>query len=231
MEERLAELGSVPWVIGGDRNADPEEVQAAWSRPAVVVHTGNPTQKFGGNFDLYMHCPRRVLGEPKAEVVPGTDHIRVGIQLPGELHKLLGYRLVQPTPLNSVQLEHLKSPETRAKLEKALGVPPDDWGRWCAKVELALLRALGLSTRGNTGRGRVPRAKRQQMSRPQGGKQAIGTNPAIRALRLREARAHRLQALRDQGQAYSFEASVLQRLLGGGAQAMPSSGSHSGKVA
>ena len=30
MEERLAELGTVPWIIGGDWNASPEEFGAAY---------------------------------------------------------------------------------------------------------------------------------------------------------------------------------------------------------
>ena len=130
-----------------------------------------------------MNCPRLLLNAPQAEVVPGTDHVGVEVQLPGDLHKLLGYKLVQPTPLTADNLALLKTPDIKAKLEHELGKPPDKWGNWCENAEAALLKVLGLATRGNTGRGRVPRAKMQQMSRPQEGKQAVGTNPAIRALR------------------------------------------------
>ena len=163
LEERLAELGTVPWVIGGDWNADPDEIRAAWRRPGVAIHTGTPTQKFGGNFDWYMHCPRLLLEEPRAEVIPGTDHVGVGVRLPGGLHDLLGYRLIQLAPFTKEQVDLLKSPELRAKLERSLGAPPEDWCGWCAEAEKGLLDVLGVDHRGNTGRGCVPPTRRQQI--------------------------------------------------------------------
>ena len=133
LEERLAALGTVPWVIGGGWNASPEEVQAAWRRPAVVVHTDQPTQKFGGNFDWYMHSPRLQLDLPQAEVVPGTDHVGVSVQLPGNLHKMLGYRLIQPAPLSVDALAKLRELEVQQRLAALLGSPPVHWGEWCEK--------------------------------------------------------------------------------------------------
>ena len=127
---------------------------------------------------------------------------------------MLGYRLVQPTPLDASSLAALRSPESREQLHACLGEPPASWADWCAKAEEGLLRVLGLPRRGNVGRGRVPQVRKQQMSRPQVGLQAVGTNPAMAALRLREARAQRLQVLREQGLGHGFEAAMLRRRLG-----------------
>ena len=74
-----------------------------------------------------MISPRLGVGDPKTEVIAGTDHVAVGFRLPGELHRLLGYRLVQPAPLDTTQLDRLRTAETREALANHLGDPPELW--------------------------------------------------------------------------------------------------------
>jgi hypothetical protein len=123
LQSYLSELGSVPWVFGGDWNMEPGELQHVWVRPASQVDCEGPTHKHGGNLDWYLHAPRMRAQGMASVVVPGTDHVSVRLRLPGHQAATLGKRLVQP---RSVPPERLLSLiEDRGKqLLGVLGDPP-----------------------------------------------------------------------------------------------------------
>jgi exonuclease III len=96
LQSYLAEVGSVPWVMGGDWNMEPEEFHSVWNRPAAQVDGDAPTQKHGGNFDWFLHAPKVKTRRDMNIVVPGADHVAVAIKLMGDQAATMGKRLVQP---------------------------------------------------------------------------------------------------------------------------------------
>ena len=42
LQEHLAAIGRVPWVIGGDWNMEPQEFHQGWAKGGTITHTGGP---------------------------------------------------------------------------------------------------------------------------------------------------------------------------------------------
>ena len=57
IQTELAQLGRVPWILGGDFNQGPTEDLPGWSRPARVAAPLQPTHDFGRTLDWFLHSP------------------------------------------------------------------------------------------------------------------------------------------------------------------------------
>ena len=107
LQELLASIGRVPWLMGGDWNVTPAEFTSQWHRPCQVAHTGGPTHKHGRNLDWFAHSALLAPYRPKAHIMPFTDHVAVSLRLRGDLHRTLGNRLVSPAGIPDDRLRPL----------------------------------------------------------------------------------------------------------------------------
>ena len=57
VQAELAQLGRVPWILGGDFNQGPTEDLSGWSRPARVAAPLQPTHDFGRALEWFLHSP------------------------------------------------------------------------------------------------------------------------------------------------------------------------------
>ena len=157
IQEHLAVIGRVPWICAGDWNMEPTELEQIWSRAGSVKHTGGPTHQFGGNLDWFLTSPGLQVSAPKAQAIPGTDHVAIWTTLAGDQAATLGYRLVSPRGFNPSQLK-----EAKAKLEGQADSVPDNWTTWTRKAENLIRTAAGDKMPGNTGRGQHLRYAKQK---------------------------------------------------------------------
>ena len=107
LQEHLAAIGRVPWLLGGDWNMEPSELQEFWTRGGTITETGGPTHKLGGNLDWFLHNGTLQLRRAIGHVVAGTDHTGVMTTLKANQHDTLGYRLVAPSGFRPEALEKL----------------------------------------------------------------------------------------------------------------------------
>ena len=213
IQEHLAVIGRVPWICAGDWNMEPNDFEQIWSRAGRVRHTAGPTHQFGGNLDWFLTSPQLQLSEPKAQAMPGTDHVAVWAALAGDQAATLGYRLVSPRGFTTSQLK-----EAKAKLEGQADMVPDNWTTWTRKAEKLIRDASGDKLPGNTGRGQHLRYAKQRLARPQVGDMAYGGNSQIMHLRKLQCRINRANQLEALGRKGTFEDKALQRKLGGRAK-------------
>jgi hypothetical protein len=109
-----------------------------------------------------VHSPE-IPGKPaKAEVHPGSDHVRVRLKIASHAHETLGIRLQSPRALTADQL-------TQISREQNAGPIPTSWAEWSAHAENLLLTAIPDLGRGYRGRGQRPKFRLQTLSRPQVG--------------------------------------------------------------
>ena len=191
----LAGLGSVPWLIGGDWNIEPPDIRSFWHRPHLVVAPAVTTQKFGRILDWFVTGRTIPSVFHNTQVIPGTDHVAVGLRLRGALRSTLGFRARQPHGIEAKELALLQDPAQRCHREAYFGTPPSEWDHWARQAEALLLSAVGVDPKGNQGRGTALKLSRQRISRPQAGGQAIGLNIHVSRLRLRVAQRDRLLVL------------------------------------
>ena len=161
VQEHLAVIGRVPWICVGDWNMEPTEFAHMLNRAGVIKHTGGPTHQFGANLDWFLISPGLQLTTPKAQPIPGTDHVSIWATVPGDQATTLGHRLVSPRGFNPQQLK-----EAKAKLEGQADRVPENWTTWTRQAEKIIRTAAGDKLPGNTGRGQHLRYVRQRLSRP-----------------------------------------------------------------
>ena len=125
LQEHLAVLGRVPWVLGGDWNMQPDAFRSMWNRGGHVKHADTPTQQFGGNLDGFLTSELLVTGTPQVHATPGTDHTAISITVSGNQHNTLGYRLVTPKGYTPAQLDQAK-----VNLAGQPTQPPSNWSIW-----------------------------------------------------------------------------------------------------
>ena len=69
VQERIARMGRIPWIVGGDFNQEPHDLLPGWSRHSHVFAPHVPTHTFGRVLDWFMVSP--LLGyNLRASVVP-----------------------------------------------------------------------------------------------------------------------------------------------------------------
>ena len=86
IQERLAVLGRVPWLIGGDWNVQPTDAPNILNRGGSQVHIQGPTHKLGENHDWYIVGPGLRLGNVEGHTAPGSDRIVGGVEVTGYHH-------------------------------------------------------------------------------------------------------------------------------------------------
>jgi hypothetical protein len=84
IQERVAKMGRIPWVVGGDFNQEPQELLPGWSKSSHIFAPSVPTRIFGRVIDWFMASP--LLGSNlRANVVHGQGvhgHIPVILTIP-----------------------------------------------------------------------------------------------------------------------------------------------------
>ena len=183
IQQYLAVIGRVPWLIGGDWNIQPGQLSNFWSKGGNQLHIKGPTQKHGSNLDWFLAAKELNLSKAIGRVIVGTDHVAVETTMGGAQSKTLGYRMVGPAGFDPVKLKEL----AKGRGQKA-PAPPTNWTTWTRKAEAWLREQMPEQAKGNKGRGRMPVFKAQTISRPQIGEGAYGANIRIRNLRLKQAR-------------------------------------------
>ena len=114
IQEYLAVLGRVPWIIGGDWNLQPEDLRHHCFKGGNPVHTNGPTQKHGSNLDWYLTSKEVNLKEAIGQAVAGTDHVAVITTLGGAQSQTLGYRMVAPAGFDQGRLNTLAKDRSNA---------------------------------------------------------------------------------------------------------------------
>ena len=208
LQEHLSALGRVPWLVGGDWNMAPEDVQLQWQRGGHYPIPDGPTQTVGRTLDFFLSSS---IFPPTTHTIgdlQGTDYFLVTITLPGHLPRTLGWRLRQAVPLDADKLKALRDNPGPALTQSE--TPPTTWADWTAQAEALLCPATDTPDPPRTSRGVAPQYVRQKLTRPQSGKSAIGGNKAIAALRLAQARIKRLDLLLNMGKAHQAEGAALR---------------------
>ena len=123
LQDHLAGLGQVPWLIGGDWNIEPDDLAAFWLRSHGVHRPPGPTQKFGRTLDWFRGGPQVPCHFHSTHIIPGTDHVAVSVRLQGALRSTLGFRARQPQGLEADKLAPLTKEGQRSKWEAFFGPP------------------------------------------------------------------------------------------------------------
>ena len=84
IQERIARVGRIPWIVGGYFNQEPHDLLPSWSRHSHVFAPNVPTRIFGRVLDWFMASP--LLGSTlRASVVVDqgvTGHVPAMLTLP-----------------------------------------------------------------------------------------------------------------------------------------------------
>ena len=169
---------------------EPLDFQEGWAEGGAITQTGGPTHKLGGNLDWFLHSFPLAMGSAIGQVVAGTDHTGVMTTLKADQHDTLGYRMVAPAGFRPEALD-----KVIARNAIHIGAVPTVWDTWTREAEQWLIQQTGDRTKGNTGRGKEPRFRKQTSSRPQVGSFAYGANVAMLRLRKREGQENKLGTL------------------------------------
>ena len=87
---------------------------------------------------------------------------------------------------------------------------PIVWETWTREAEQWFRKHANDKTKGNTGRGKEPRFRKQTISRPQAGPLAYGANVTVQRLRKRAGQDNRLDSLKAAGKEKEAEARNLR---------------------
>lgn len=107
LEEYLAQLRVVPWVAGGDWNTEPQ----SWMQ-RYTTSMGRHRRR---NLDRYLSSVRAPMVEPRAVVVPGTDHVGIPVTLRGAAAEMLGRRIAPPNPIEEEHIAQSKADDWRRR--------------------------------------------------------------------------------------------------------------------
>lgn len=151
----MAEIGSVPCVIGGGWNVGPSEAEHHWDRrQAMLLEVGVKAS------------PRAPTWGAEGVVVPGTDHVGVWARIEAVDADTLGTRTEEPPAIPPEAMETAQGEAWWQTIEAAIGEPPKEWELWTNAAEEGLWSNLGLTRQGGAYRGGTIRYKSQALSRP-----------------------------------------------------------------
>ena len=86
IQEHLSGLGRVPWVVGGDWNMTPEDVQLQSLRGGHFHIPQGPTRTFGRTLDWFLTSTLFLPTVPIIGDLSGSDHFPVTLTIPGTCH-------------------------------------------------------------------------------------------------------------------------------------------------
>lgn len=150
----VAELGSVPWLAGGDWNLEPRDAEAHWDRrPATIHYVGAATHTHGRNIDWMVAGHRAPTWGAETYVVPGTDHVGVQVKLQAVDANTLRVRMELPTRIFIDKGAKEVNAEYRAAIQRSLGEPPADWDTWTHAAEEGILAGMQIPRTSDACRG------------------------------------------------------------------------------
>lgn len=99
------------------------------------------TQKLGHNLDRFPASVCTPLGQPKAMVVPGTEHVGVKVMLAAVLADTLDTGMELPAPLPAEVMEQARQGDCGERVGRLTGGALGVWDEWAQAVETELLAA------------------------------------------------------------------------------------------
>ena len=213
----ISRLGRVPWVIGGDWNATPDEVCVGNVGGAAMISTETATHEKGRILDWFltnMDIDGGTAVEAKDDAGV-TGHLPVIMTIKRKIKGDLGTRLRRPRAFEGVTKADIKdyTPEKGERIDIG-GTLDQQWRQWNDHAERHLMSKEGLDQKEYTGRGARMGRVENTTSAPQMGEDGIAGTGEVKAILTDLNKLQRYKYLQRSQKDDTDEAKVLRSRLG-----------------